>query len=97
MSFTVKEPSFYNDTRCDMTQIFLSVVPIFLLIALGYGSRWVIADRDLFWKVSDKLVYYLFFPALLIVDISESDFSGTTTVLPILSTIVATLIVAGIF
>lgn len=43
----------------------LVIAPIFALILLGYALRRVMGFRDDFWPQLDKLIYYVFFPALL--------------------------------
>ncbi|ETS32429.1 putative permease [Photorhabdus khanii NC19] len=77
-----------------MLNVFFSILPIFLLIILGFLSKKYIKDVSNFWNFSDKFVYYLFFPALLILDISEANFSGADNFYPIVSTISSTIIVA---
>jgi len=43
----------------------LIVAPIFSLILLGYALRRLFRLREDFWPQLDKLIYYVFFPALL--------------------------------
>lgn len=76
-----------------MLNVFLSILPIFLLIVLGYLSKIHIKDVAIFWGYSDKFVYSLFFPALLILDISTANFSGTDSFYPIIATIISTLLI----
>jgi len=72
---------------------FLSVLPIFLLIVAGHSvKRWIVCDEG-WWKQVDKLVYYLFFPALLVLDISKASFTGGETSAAVLATLGATLLV----
>ncbi len=42
-----------------------AIIPIFALILLGYGLRLWFRLRDDFWPQLDRLIYYVFFPALL--------------------------------
>ncbi|MDD2702243.1 MAG: AEC family transporter [Sideroxydans sp.] len=42
-----------------------TIVPIFLLILLGAAMRRWFGLRDEFWPQLDRLIYYVFFPALL--------------------------------
>ncbi|GAB6052999.1 AEC family transporter [Magnetospira thiophila] len=59
-----------------MISVLESLFPIFALIALGAFLRsrqWV---ADAFWPAVEKLVYYLFFPALLVHRIALSDLAG---------------------
>lgn len=60
-----------------MLDIFLSIAPIFILIALGYGMwRFGIPSVE-FWNLNDKLVYWILFPALLFHKTSTIELSGT--------------------
>lgn len=77
-----------------MLTVFLSILPLFLLIVMGYFSKFFIKEASVFWGFSDKFVYYLFFPALLLLDISEADFRGAENVYPIMATFISTLIIA---
>lgn len=77
-----------------MLNVFLSILPIFLLIVFGFLSKLYVKDVAVFWGFSDKFVYYLFFPALLIMDISEADFSGADSFYPVMATIISTLVIA---
>jgi predicted permease len=51
-----------------MATILASLIPVFLLIALGYGLRVRQLVPDAFWPTIEKLTYFLFFPALLFVN-----------------------------
>ena len=42
-----------------------TIIPIFLLILLGVAMRRWFGLRDDFWPQLDRLIYYVFFPALL--------------------------------
>lgn len=53
-----------------------SVFPVFALIFLGKGLRHFGFTNDTFLKTSDKLVYFIFFPAMLFWKIGSG---GTTT------------------
>jgi malonate transporter and related proteins len=60
-----------------MLEIFLSIAPIFILIALGYGLWRVGIPSVEFWNLNDKLVYWVLFPALLFHKTSTIELSGT--------------------
>ncbi|QZX80817.1 AEC family transporter [Metapseudomonas otitidis] len=77
-----------------MINVFFSILPIFLLILTGFISKKTTRNSEAFWELSDKFVYYLFFPALLILDLSSTSFNPDQTITPILSTLLATLIIA---
>jgi len=71
-----------------------TIIPIFLLILLGVAMRRWFGLREEFWPQLDRLIYNLFYPALLFNTLAhfEIDFSAATPML-----IVATLFMcAGI-
>ncbi len=47
------------------------IIPIFLLILLGAGMRRWFGLREDFWPQLDRLIYYVFFPALLFHSLSH--------------------------
>lgn len=49
-----------------MLYIFYCIAPIFALIAIGYISKIKFLNSDEFWKGTEKITYYILFPALLI-------------------------------
>jgi malonate transporter and related proteins len=65
-----------------------TIIPIFLLILLGLAMRRWFGLREDFWPQLDRLIYYVFFPALLFSTLShfKIDFGAATPML-----IVATL------
>lgn len=72
----------------------LTIIPIFLLILLGVAMRRWFGLREDFWPQLDRLIYYVFFPALLFNTLAhfKIDFGAATPML-----IVATLFMcAGI-
>ncbi|KXU36452.1 hypothetical protein AXE65_04980 [Ventosimonas gracilis] len=78
-----------------MLNTFLSILPIFLLIVAGYIGKNYFLLEEVFWKSVDKLVYYVFFPSLLLLDISRANFDNTGTSTAIVATIGGTLMVAA--
>lgn len=55
-----------------MLSIILAIVPVFLLIALGTAMKRTNFPGDAFWPLADKLTYYVFFPALLVENLSNA-------------------------
>ncbi len=49
-----------------MLAVFAALVPVFLLIVLGYGLRRSLIKDGSHWTAIEQLVYYVLFPALLI-------------------------------
>lgn len=74
--------------------VFLSNLPVFSLIFIGFICKKRFPNLDEFWEGSDKIVYYLFFPCLLILEISESNFNIGELKHPLLSVVISTSIVA---
>jgi malonate transporter len=52
---------------------FAALVPIFALILLGYGLRRYRIVPDEFWVPAEKLTYYIFFPLLLLDNLSKAN------------------------
>lgn len=57
-------------------EILLTIAPVFLLIVLGYILRRADFPGSDFWARSDRLVYWLLFPALLFSTTSTMSFAG---------------------
>lgn len=63
-----------------MLTVIFAIVPVFLLIALGVAMKRGNFPGDAFWPLADKVTYYIFFPALLIDNLSNAklvDFDPT--------------------
>lgn len=62
-----------------MILIFESILPVFLLVLLGVGlKRWPLINGSL-WDGLEQLGFYVLFPALLFVTLSQADFSAIET------------------
>ncbi len=59
-----------------MENILLSLVPIFLLIMLGYVLKKLSFPSLEFWEYSDKFTYYILFPALFIFKLSTAKITN---------------------
>ena len=70
-----------------MLDILAAILPVFMLLALGWGLRRGHFPGDAFWSHLDPLVYYVLFPALLIHTFAEVDIRS----LDILPTALATI------
>lgn len=71
-----------------------ALAPVFLLIVLGHAMRrWRWVD-DAFWVPAERMTYYVFFPALLIVSGAQADLGGDQVWPMALSLFSATLIIA---
>jgi len=56
-----------------MLTVFAALVPVFLLIMLGFGLRRSLMKQDAMWVGIENLVYYVLFPALLIDGLARAD------------------------
>jgi len=56
--------------------IVLAIVPVFLLIFLGYGVRARRLLKDEFWEPAERLIYFVLFPALLVSTLGSADLAG---------------------
>ena len=59
-----------------MLTVFASLVPVFLLIVLGYALRRSLLPKDDHWIGLEQLVYYVLFPALLIDALGRANLSS---------------------
>lgn len=59
-----------------MLEVAGSLVPVFLLIALGAVMRRARFPGDAFWPAVESATYYLFFPALLARSLAGADLGG---------------------
>lgn len=78
-----------------MFATFLSVLPIFALVITGFITKRLLPHVEL-WQGIDKLVYYLFFPILLILEISKADFSDGGLFKSLMAPFIATLLMSAI-
>ena len=78
-----------------MTQIFFSILPIFLITMLGTGSKKYWLTSDEFWRGLEKLSYFVLFPAVLFNYISTADISSTALITLVFGLIVSSSIVAA--
>lgn len=55
-----------------MLSVIFAIIPIFLLIALGGALKRYNFPGDAFWPLADKMTYFIFFPALLVDNLSSA-------------------------
>jgi predicted permease len=79
-----------------MLQIVLVVLPVFLLIFVGWLCRWQAFPGDGFWAPAERLTYFLLFPVLLVTTLAKADFASLQ-ILPMAGAIsVAILVMTGL-
>jgi hypothetical protein len=76
-----------------VSQIALVVLPVFLLIFLGWLLRRRAFPGEGFWAPAERLTYFLFFPVLLATTLARADFAELA-VLPMAGAIVAAILIA---
>lgn len=72
-----------------------ALLPVFLLIALGWGLKRSGFPGDGFWAPAERLIYYILFPALLVSTLARADLSGVRVVPMAAALVGAVLVVAG--
>lgn len=78
-----------------MSEILGALVPVFVVILLGYLFRRFGIIADTFWEPAERATFYLFFPALLVANAAKADLGGLQ-VWPMLSALVGgILLVVG--
>jgi predicted permease len=76
--------------------VFAALAPVFLLIMTGVGlKRWLVT-RDEHWAGAEQVVYYVLFPALLIVTLARADLSRVPVVQVAGATLGAVLVMTAI-
>ena len=74
-----------------MTSIFLALLPVFIVILIGFGLRRFHVIREDQWGALDQLCYYVLFPAIIFKEIAAADFSSVPVVGMALSMVLAVL------
>lgn len=68
-----------------------TLLPIYLLIALGFILRRVLLTKDAEWVCIELLVYYVLFPALLICSLARADL-GTVPVFDVAGSLMGAIL-----
>lgn len=71
-----------------------ALAPVFGLIAMGYAIRRLDLVAEAFWRPAEGMTFYVFFPALLVVNIAEADLGGVR-VWPMFAALVAGVLAVG--
>ncbi|GAB5467156.1 MAG: AEC family transporter [Rhodospirillales bacterium] len=75
-----------------MLPILFAILPIFLVILVGYVSVRRNLLSTAFWAEADRLIFYLLFPALLLGSIAEAPLQDLTLLPLALATVVSLLL-----
>ncbi|MDO9588999.1 MAG: AEC family transporter [Brevundimonas sp.] len=79
-----------------MSALLTGVVPVFAMIALGWGLKWRAFLSDDGWRAVERLTYFAFYPAFLIPAVWRADFTGGAAGPVALGTVGAAMVVAGL-
>ena len=79
-----------------MVEILSSLFPIFILILMDFGFKKICFRSDEFWFGLEKLIYFVFFPALIVDSLQKASFEQTDAVSMALALILPTLIVSAV-
>ncbi len=79
-----------------MIAIFSALIPVFLMIALGYILKNRALISDSFWVPAEKITFYIFFPALLLINTAKADFGDIPVTPVILASASGVLIISGL-
>jgi hypothetical protein len=59
-----------------MTQSFIALLPVFIVILVGFGLRRSGLIAETHWSAVDHVCYYVLFPAIIFKEIAAADFSN---------------------
>lgn len=79
-----------------MYNVFLSVMPIFVIIVMGNLIRKVWITSNEFWRNLEKLCYFLLFPSVMINYISQANLEAVNVVQLVMALVVTTCIISFI-
>ncbi len=79
-----------------MSGLLTGIVPVFAMIALGWGLKQLRFLADDGWRAVERLTYFVFYPAFLVPAVWGADFSAGTAGPVALSTIGVSLLVMGL-
>lgn len=77
-----------------MTAVLLALLPVIVLIAMGYGLRRCKVLAEGFWPEAERLCYFILLPALLFHGLATTDLSGMPAV-PIALTLIGALVLVS--
>ena len=77
-----------------MIAIFSALVPVFLLIVAGWLIRTVAGFEEQFWSATERLVFWLFLPALLLTTTWSATLEGFR-MLPLATALLAAILVTA--
>ena len=76
-----------------MITVLSALVPIFILILIGYGIKALRFFPDVIWKNIEDLVYWILLPSLLLLKLGNTDLSDFDVIPMAISMSMATIFV----
>ena len=77
-----------------MQTILLALIPVFLIIFLGYFLKRINFPDSSFWDYADKFTYYVLFPSLLVYKLANANLEEINGVDIVLTAIISLSIIA---
>lgn len=59
-----------------MSDIAAALIPVFLVIAVGWGMRRMDFPGDAFWPMAERVTYFVIFPCFIVSTLTSADLSG---------------------
>lgn len=75
-----------------MLAVVAAILPVFLLVFLGYALRARGFLTEGFWQPAERLTYFVLFPTLIVTTLAKADLAGLT-VLPMAGALIAALLI----
>jgi malonate transporter len=79
-----------------MTTIFLALLPVFIVIVIGFALRRSGVIGEAQWAGLDHLCYFVLFPAIIFKEIASADFSGVPVLQMAAAMVLAVCVMIGL-
>ncbi len=66
-----------------MTQSFLALLPVFIIILIGFGLRWNKVVNTHYWPALDHICYFVLFPAIIFKEIAAGHVNHVRSLDPV--------------
>jgi len=76
--------------------IIATLGPIFLLLIIGWGLKRARFPGDAFWPLVERLIYFICFPALLVVRLADARFEGEAALNLVWSVVILVFMAAAL-
>ncbi len=79
-----------------MTTVFLALLPVFIVILIGFALRRFNVIGETQWQALDQLCYFVLFPAIIFKEIAAADFTGVPVLGMAAAMMLAVIIMIGL-